>query len=87
MTKLSVDTIFQNAETKHGLTLFEQKDMAWIETQLFEKSGKPYIKCLVKDIDRPAKPEEIVRQLYLRRLLTHYNYLRTDSASLTLFSF
>ena len=74
MPKLSIDTIFQNAETKHGLTLFEPKDVAWLEKQLFEKSGKPYIKCLVKDTDRPAKPEEIVRQLYLRRLLTHYNY-------------
>lgn len=71
---LSVDTIFQNSETKHGLTLFEPKDIAWIEKQLFEKSGKPYIKCQVKDTDRPAKPEELVRQLYLRRLLTHYNY-------------
>jgi type I restriction enzyme M protein len=74
MTKLSVDTIFQNADTKHGLTLFEPKDITFIEKQLFEKSGKPYIKCLVKGTDRPAKPEEIVRQLYLHRLLTHYNY-------------
>jgi type I restriction enzyme M protein len=74
MPNLSVDTIFKNAETKHGLTLFEPQDIAWVEQQLFEKAGKPYLRCLVKDIDRPAKPEEIVRQLYLRRLLTHYNY-------------
>ncbi len=74
MPKLSIDSIFQSTETKHGLTLFDPKDVTWLEKQLFEKSGKPYIKCLVEDKDRPAKPEEIVRQLYLRRLLNDYNY-------------
>ena len=33
------------------------------EALLFEKNGKPYLKCLATDKDRPAKPEEIVELL------------------------
>ncbi len=32
------------------------------------------MKCLATDKDRPAKPEEIVRQGWIHRLLTHYKY-------------
>jgi type I restriction enzyme M protein len=44
--------------------------------EIFLKSDKPYLKCLVTDKPRPAKPEEIVRQLYLRLLIEHYGYPR-----------
>jgi len=63
MSHFSIDAIFKNPDTKHRLTLFKTEDVQWLETQLFEKSGKPYLKCLASDKDRPAKPEEIVRQL------------------------
>lgn len=74
MPLYSIDDIFRSLETKHGLTLFKAEDIAWLETQLFEKNGKPYLKCLASDKDRPAKPEEIVRQLWIKKLLDDYHY-------------
>jgi hypothetical protein len=32
----------------------------------FEKNGRPYIACLAPDKDRPARPEQIVRQLWIK---------------------
>lgn len=39
-----------------------------------EKTGKPAIRCLVRGKYVPAKPEEIVRQLWLEHLLRFYGY-------------
>lgn len=69
-----IDNIFRSSDTKHRLTLFKAEDVQWLETQIFEKNGKPYLKCLASDKDRPAKPEEIVRQLWIKRLLEEYHY-------------
>ena len=74
MPQFSIDGIFRSQDTKHRLTLFKADDVHWLETQLFEKNGKPYLKCLASDKDRPAKPEEIVRQLFLIELTEQYHY-------------
>lgn len=74
MPQFSIDDIFKSQDTKHRLTLFKAEDVQWLETQLFEKNGKPYLKCLASDRDRPAKPEEIVRQLWIKKLLEEFNY-------------
>lgn len=74
MTQFCINGIFRDQETKHRLTLFNLEDIEWLENQLFEKNGKPYLKCLAKDRDRPAKPEEIVRQLWIKKLLDEYHY-------------
>jgi type I restriction-modification system DNA methylase subunit len=66
--------IFRDSETHHRLSLFDLADLKSVEAGLFEKNGKPYLKCLATDKDRPAKPEEIVRQLWIKRLLTQYGY-------------
>lgn len=65
-------TEFFTPETKHGLVVFD--DDLINQIQIFMKKGKPYIKCLATDIDRPAKPEEIVRQLFILKLITEYHY-------------
>jgi type I restriction enzyme M protein len=70
----SIDSLFRNQDIKHGLTLFKAEDVQWLETQIFEKNGKPYLKCLASDKDRPAKPEEIVRQLWIKKLLDEFHY-------------
>ncbi len=70
----SIAEIFRSEEGKHRLTLFRAEDVQWLESQLFEKNGKPYLKCLASDKERPAKPEEIVRQLWIKRLLEEYRY-------------
>lgn len=56
----------------YALTIFTEKEVKAIK--LFDKAGKPYLTCAASDKARPAKPEEIVRQLYLRKLMTHYGY-------------
>lgn len=38
------------------------------------KNGKRYLTCLVRNKEILAKPEEIVRQLWLQRLTQHYGY-------------
>ncbi|RJX18218.1 MAG: SAM-dependent methyltransferase [Ammonifex sp.] len=74
MPQLSIDEIFRNQETKHHLTLFKVENIQWLESHLFEKNKKPYLKCLASSKDRPAKPEEIVRQLYVKMLMDDYGY-------------
>src|SRR5882757_3951695 len=58
--------------TQYALSIFKRREVA--ELKFFEKNGKPYLKSEVDGKDRPAKPEEIVRQLFLRRLLKEYGY-------------
>jgi type I restriction enzyme M protein len=56
----------------YALTIFSNEA---IETLgLFLKRGVPYLKCFASDKDRPAKPEEIVRQLYIKKLIEEYGY-------------
>lgn len=66
--------IFSSSDVKHGLSLFKNEEIEAIESMIIEKDGKYYIKCQIKDIYRTAKPEEIVRQLWLYKLLNEYNY-------------
>ena len=66
--------IFRDSETHLRLSLFDLANLKTIEAALFEKNGKPYMKCLATDKDRPVKPEGIVRQLWIQRLLTQYAY-------------
>ena len=44
------------------------------ELEIYLKHGKPYLKCRVSGKERPAKPEEIVRQLYAKMLMEDYAY-------------
>lgn len=72
MTEPTVDSIFKNSDVKYNLTLFDKGDIEAIK--LFEKNGKPYLTCFVTEKERPAKPEEIVRQLFLKKLMRKYGY-------------
>jgi len=56
----------------YALTIFTDREVKALE--LFDRGGKPYITCAASDKPRPAKPEEIVRQLYLRKLMNVYGY-------------
>lgn len=68
--KMKIKELFEN--TEHGLTLFNEKLLDYID--IFEKNGKNYIKCLASDVDRLVKPEEIVRQLFILKLIKEYGY-------------
>ncbi|KAA3657202.1 MAG: hypothetical protein DWQ04_28780 [Chloroflexi bacterium] len=65
-----LDRIFGDQKVKYRLDLFDQQEKKRL--QLFEQGKKIRIRCMVRDRDFIAKPEEIVRQLVLIRL--HYTF-------------
>ena len=60
--------------SKHRLNLFRHEEVQNLEKRLIEKDGKYFADCLVRKKQIQLKPEEIVRQLLLARLNTHYGY-------------
>ncbi|MFA4835866.1 MAG: type I restriction enzyme HsdR N-terminal domain-containing protein [Dehalococcoidia bacterium] len=68
----SLAAILAASSSGYALDIFTSEEIASVE--LIHRSGKPYLKCQVTGKERPAKPEEIVRQLYLRKLIQEYGY-------------
>jgi type I restriction enzyme M protein len=66
----SVEEILRGSS--HALTIFKPKAIQALE--IFAKQSKPYLNCDATGKDRPAKPEEIVRQLYVKKLMDDYGY-------------
>lgn len=62
------------ATGKYDLTMFSNESIDRIEKSIFEKKNKFYLKCLKRNKDIQAKPEEIVRQLMIDKLITEYEY-------------
>ena len=69
-----ITQIFSASDVKHGISLFTDKEIRAVEGLIIEKEGKFHIKCQIKNKYKIAKPEEIVRQLWVYRLLNEYNY-------------
>lgn len=69
-TVTGVDEILRG--TAHDLIIFKPKTVEGLS--IFLKRGKPYLICYATGKERPAKPEEIVRQLFLRMLIDDYGY-------------
>ncbi|KXB32228.1 type I restriction endonuclease subunit M [Dechloromonas denitrificans] len=67
-------TIFKDANIRNSLIQFTDAHLDRLETSLFDKNGKPALKCLVTGKEKLAKPEEIVRQLWLLELTETYGY-------------
>jgi len=72
--RLNLQKIFSALDVKHGLSLFNSDEINAIERLIIEQEGKYFIKCQIKNRYKIAKPEEIVRQLWIYRLLNEYNY-------------
>ena len=75
-----IDTIFKDASVKHGLKEFQSINVIE-EIKIFEKENdKFYVHCLKRGRDilvhSPSKnaPEEIIRQLWLKKLNSEYGY-------------
>jgi type I restriction enzyme M protein len=66
--------ILREKADQYELTIFHRDAIAWLEGRLFEKRSHPYLKCLASGRDRRAYPEEIVRQLYVKKLMDDYGY-------------
>ena len=72
--KSNLQKIFSAPDVKHGLALFNSDEIKAIERLIIEQEGKYFIKCQIKNRYKMAKPEEIVRQLWIYRLLNEYDY-------------
>ena len=59
-------------DSQYSLTIFGDAELTRLH--LKQKSGKIYVTDAIDGRDRQAKPEEIVRQLYLGRLIHDYGY-------------
>jgi len=74
MDEKQIKHFFSASDVKHGVSLFTTEEIQAIEKLIEEKDGNFYIKCQIKDKDKRVKPEEIVRQLWIYRLLNEYYY-------------
>lgn len=61
-------------ETALAGGLFGEETIQAVGALLFAKNNKTYLKCQIRDKEILAKPEELVRQCWLHRLVHHYNY-------------
>jgi type I restriction enzyme M protein len=69
---LSIASILSTSSSGYALDIFATKEIAALE--IVQKRGKPYLICNVTGKERLANPEEIIRQLYLRKLIYEYGY-------------
>lgn len=67
-----IDKIFKSSDVKYKLNIFNKTLIDSLE--IYEKEGKLFIKCLATGIPRHATPEEIVRQLFILKLMKEYSY-------------
>ena len=72
--KLNLQKIFFAPEVKHGLSLFNSDEINAIGRLIIKQEGKYFIKCQIKNRNKIAKPEEIVKQLWIYRLINEYHY-------------
>src|SRR5271157_5133006 len=72
--KMKVTSVFDLSKEGHGLALFGNDEIKSFEETIFEKNKKPYIKCFISGVEKRLTPEEVVRQLFARRLVFHYGY-------------
>jgi len=61
-------------DSDYKLTLFTDDEVRKFEAGIFEKKDKSYVKCIIRDKEIQLKPEEIVRQLYVAKLINKYGY-------------
>lgn len=71
---LKIKQIFSASNVKYGLSPFTDREIEIVERLIIELYGKFYIKCRIKDKYKITKPDEIVKQLWVYKLLNEYNY-------------
>ncbi len=72
-TKEILGKIFNNPDMQFGLAVFAGINPEEV-FKLEEKNEKYYLKCLKRNKIIQAKPEEIVRQLMIYKLVNFYKY-------------
>lgn len=71
---MNLSDLFVGIKGSYSLGVFSTAEISAVEANLSEKNGKPYLKCIARNKDVQAKPEEVVRQLWLYRLVHQYGY-------------
>ncbi len=66
--------IISKLDIKRDLSLFKPQSVSDLEKRIYEKNGKPYLKCPATGKEYPAKPEEVVQQLFIDQLIHVYGY-------------
>jgi len=64
--------IIKNSD--YNFSLFDQSFIDELEQNIKIKDGKPYVVCIIRNKEIVLKPEEVVRQLYLMKLIREYGY-------------
>ena len=77
-----IQTILKDSD--YHLSLFKDDEINTLRDKIFIKTvrGKecPFANCIVRNRDIQLKPEEVVRQLYVARLIDEYGYPKTRLA-------
>ncbi len=67
-------------DSDYSLNLFDENAIKKLESKIITKNSKNglvyYIPCLIRDKDIKLTPEEVVRQLYLDKLMSEYGYTK-----------
>ncbi len=71
---MTIDEILANSKSHFSLQVFSEQSIAAINSALVERNGKPYLRCRVRRKEVLAKPEEIIRQLWLHRVEKEFQY-------------
>lgn len=71
---MTINELLANSKSQFSLDVFSERSKAAVEADITEKGGKYYLKCLARGKDVVAKPEEIIRQLWLHRLQYDFKY-------------
>ena len=74
-----IDEIFKSEETKHRLTLFKTEYIKWLEIQLFEKNGKPYLSKRVEPCSNTKS--KFLEVLNFKHFYEHYTFDPVDEFS------
>ena len=68
-------------DSEYRLELFSEEAIANLEARIIAKDGKTapnyYATCLVRGKEIKLTPEEIIRQLYLNKLINEYGYAKS----------
>ena len=78
-TKELLDLIFKNPDVKYGLVEFGGIDFEKA-LNFSEENGKYFLTCLKRNkpiqvySEKKSAPEEIIRQLWLYKLINYYEY-------------
>ena len=73
LANLALGKIFKDPDMQYGLSVFEGMNIDEV-LDFSEKDGKYFLKCLKREREILAKPEEIVRQLMIYKLVNFYKY-------------